>query len=455
MTLFTEKPLPQTLEEDSTVFSLSENQNDALEHMLSFIVDDTKQIFVLRGYSGAGKTTLIKHLLHNISPYITMLSAANPDLIEPNIILSATTNKAAQVLEEGTETETSTIHSVLSLKLKTDYRTGKETLMPTKKEAEVAKELRNTILVIDEISMANRELLKHLYNSLHSTTKLILVGDPYQLAPVNEKFSSAFFSEFPEFSLQGVKRQTDDSPIIKFGEQIRNTIQTGVFKPIEFDGKAMIHLEGPEFQAKVNEMFQDKAYGEDSKILAWSNQKVIEYNNYIRGLFTSNPMPQIDEFWIANSTVVDNHDNVLIKNNAQVKIKESNESFMVSPQYDFPGDSIPYYEVRTEKGITVRIPQDIHLYNSVLKHLAKESRKNRNWMEFYQFKNSYADLRPGYSLTVHKSQGSTFKDVYIDLYDIGRCNNPDDVARMLYVAVTRAKEKVYFYGHLPDKYQGK
>jgi ATP-dependent exoDNAse (exonuclease V) alpha subunit len=98
----------------------------------------------------------------------------------------------------------------------------------------------------------------------------------------------------------------------------------------------------------------------------------------------------------------------------------------------------------------VFLPKRPHEASAILKQLAKE----KNWKDFFDVKEKVADLRPTYACTVHKSQGSTYDNVFIDLYSIGKNNKPNEVARLLYVAVTRASNNVYLYGNLPDKYKG-
>lgn len=433
--------------------SLSENQTEALTSMLQFIFDTSKKIYVLKGFSGTGKTTLINHLIKNITPYTKMMSVSNPSIKEPFIQMTATTNKAAQVLEEKTGWNAQTIHTLLELSLSVDYKTGKETLRPRTNLEELQKNFIDTLILMDEASMASKQLLALLNRAMHSTTKVILIGDPYQLAPVNEKYSHAFMAGHPEFNLKKVQRQAEDNSIVAYGDQIRETINTGIFSPINYDGKNLIHLEGPDFQTVIDEHFSEMEYSRNNKILAWTNNRVIDYNAYVRKFFTKDPAPQPGEYWVANSAV-HRGNTILIANNAQIKISKSRPSKGVTPTYEGEGDNIPFYEVTTTKGLTLYMPQDINQYQRVLKGLAKEARQDKDWTEYYRFKRFYADIRPSYALTVHKSQGSTFDNVYIDLYDIAKCNKPDDVARMLYVAVTRAKKKAYFYGYLPDKYTG-
>jgi len=79
---------------------------------------------------------------------------------------------------------------------------------------------------------------------------------------------------------------------------------------------------------------------------------------------------------------------------------------------------------------------------------AKEARKNKNWSMVDDIEERWIDLRPAYACTINKSQGSTYDQVFIDLDDVKKCNNANTIARMLYVAVSRARDKVIFTGDL-------
>ncbi len=57
-------------------------------------------------------------------------------------------------------------------------------------------------------------------------------------------------------------------------------------------------------------------------------------------------------------------------------------------------------------------------------------------------------------MSIHKSQGSEYDTVFVDLTNIGKCRVPSDVARMCYVSITRASKQVILYGSLPPKYCG-
>ena len=86
---------------------------------------------------------------------------------------------------------------------------------------------------------------------------------------------------------------------------------------------------------------------------------------------------------------------------------------------------------------------------SQLQQAIREAANNKDWVEYFRLKNEFADLRFAYASTVHKSQGSTFDTVYIDLGDLCICKDMEQLARMLNVAVIRATTSVVFYGKPP------
>jgi len=433
----------------STEITLTENQEDGLAAMLSFLVDTEKQILVLKGDSGAGKTTLINEFIIRLPEYIKYMRSAVPELTVPHLHLTATTHKAAQVIQDKTGVEANTIHSLLSLRIQQNYRTGVEELAPYEDATTVSNDLRGSLIIIDEASMISRVLLSWILKCLNKDIKIIMVGDPNQVVSVGDSTSKAFNSSFPTFHLTGTQRQKKGNSILQFADQIRDTVLTGVFNPIQYDCKNLIHLSGQDFQEEINSKFKDKDFSKNNKIIAWRNARINAYNKYVRSLYTSENIPQPGETYISNSAVVASNNLITLQNNAEIVIKEATKDY-------FGEDNFPVYRVKTTnpKAPDFFMPRNSDAYHAFLKSLAKEAKADRRWFRYFEYKNQIADLRPGAAVTVHKSQGSTFDEVFIDLGDIGKCNNPDTVARMLYVAVTRARSKVYFTGELPPKYRG-
>ena len=84
-------------------------------------------------------------------------------------------------------------------------------------------------------------------------------------------------------------------------------------------------------------------------------------------------------------------------------------------------------------------------YEQKAKHLSKYKRTHSMY-EYMQEKSKYLDIRSGYATTIHQSQGSTYDTVFLDLADVNaRCRDKELKQRLIYVALTRARDKVYVY----------
>ena len=93
-------------------------------------------------------------------------------------------------------------------------------------------------------------------------------------------------------------------------------------------------------------------------------------------------------------------------------------------------------------------------FEEKLSDLAKQAKvaqgavKTALWERYFTLKNSFQDVIPRYSFSVYKSQGSTIKYVYIDINELdslSRFLTPDELYRLLFVAISRASEKVVFF----------
>ena len=92
--------------------------------------------------------------------------------------------------------------------------------------------------------------------------------------------------------------------------------------------------------------------------------------------------------------------------------------------------------------ITLFMPNSLTERNARI----KQAKAQDDYAVLSAIDTSWVDLRAAYACTVNKAQGSTFDKVFIDLDDISRCNSGDQIARMLYVACSRARHHVYLTG---------
>jgi len=417
----------------------NQQQITAIQELAEFISNSEKKEIVLAGLAGTGKTTIVPEIVKEAQVRLKVRSLLTGEDGRLNVEYTATTNKAAKVLAEKLNIPTKTIHSLLGLIVEDDYRTGKSKL----RRAKDYKPLANTVLFIDEASMINLDLLKEIRNSTKDC-KVIYIGDPYQLNPVFENNCAVFHWINDQVKLTEVMRQDSNSLVPVLGEKYREAVDTSIFPSIITDSSSIIQCSGKEFQEAINRVFTETTTGShNSKVVAWTNNKVHQYNDYIRSLYTQSPNFLEGEVAVTNKPVLGLKNSVVFSTDDLVNITGVSEPTTKN------GIEGVYYELNHD----IRIFQATN-QSDVINHI-KYYAKQKDWEEYFNLKNYFADLRPVHSCTVHKSQGSTYDNVFIDLEDIGKCNKSHEVARMLYVALTRTSGKAYLYGSLPDKYSGK
>lgn len=410
-------------------FVLTEDQQNALEAFTRFLLDPLETVFVLSGYSGTGKTTLIKHLLALLPKIINTAKLVNPRMEDYEVELTATTNKAAENFSFITGMPVKTIHSFLGLRVQTDYVNNTTQLIPNKHKI---KEER--LLFIDESSFIDKQLLGWIFK-LTRKCKIIFMGDPAQLTPIKTAGTPVFHSNFTEAKLEHVVRQAADNPIIALSTKFRETVNSGAFFSFIPDGVHIQHLDQDGFNAEAEKEFTrpDWKY-QDSKILAWTNKRVIEYNHWLNSIMKGSAHFQKGDYAICNSYMA----------SKSGSIKTDQLVCITGIQDNVEDAGIQGQQVQIDSMSSFFFPYSLEDKNTLIKKARKE--ENESLLEYID--RTWIDLRAAFACTVNKSQGSTYDRVYIDLDDIKRCNCGNQIARMLYVAVSRAREQVFFTGDL-------
>ena len=414
--------------------TLTNDQKAAVKAFVDFLFRPNEKYFIIQGSAGSGKSTLIKVLHDTIQAQYKMyalLLQGDPNEDEFETVLTATTNKAALVLEELTDMPATTIHQFLNITVTYNKQTGRPRLVKKKNWGV----LYNKLVIVDEASMVGEDL----YRLLDETTencKVILIGDQYQLSPITESRSVMETLPCSKVIMNQVMRH---GGIIKdISTQFRDTVETKIFKNIP-DVPAVKHVDGPTFQALIDQAFTDKNYSlKSAKILAWTNDIIHAYNSHIRKLKGFPEMLSAGETVFTNNPIRygDYHRNV----DSEVYISKVGDP---SISYGVHGRI-----VELNKAADFFLPNNPYEVKALLNKLAKDSK----WSEHYAIKNTWLDLRPAYASTVHKAQGSSYDTVFINLSDIGRCTIASETARLLYVAISRAVKQIYFYGKLPARY---
>jgi hypothetical protein len=406
---------------------LTSDQEAVLERFTQFLMDNDEKVICITGYAGTGKSTLIRILLKRLDGYIKTWQLLTGDVPELDVALTATTNKAAEAFTDATGKSAGTIHSFLKLRLSQDYSTGVKILAPAKG----APVKTGYLLFIDEASMIDPHLLGLIFE-MTEDCKIVFMGDPAQLPPVKYPTTPVFNAGFPMSSLTQVVRQAAGSPINALATQFRETVTTGIWKPFEPDGQHIIHLDREAFdQAAMQEFNRPDWHYHDSKVLAYTNARAIAYNNALRDHIKGNPELQVGDYAICNSYIRVGNDK--ISTDAMVRISEIEDEC----------------EVENVRGRFITVDGRIRTfapYNPAdIKRMLKYATDNKKWTLMREIE-SWIDLRAAYAQTINKSQGSTYDKVFIDLDDVATCTNGNLIARLMYVAVSRARYKVYLTG---------
>jgi hypothetical protein len=342
--------------------------------------------------------------------------------------LTATTNKAVEALFSITGCEVKTLASALGMRVATDYSTGNTSLVPIRG----GNVIEDTLLFVDEASFIDAALLERTFKSLKGS-KVIFIGDPAQLTPIKST-RTPVFNQFKESKLTEVVRQAEGNPIIELATLFRNVVNGAPWSSFSPDGHHIQHMPRDKFDQKIAAEFTrpDWTYA-DSKVLAWTNKTVIAYNKSIRGLAQGNPELQVGDYAVSNNYV--NTKNCRLSTDQLVRISD------IYPSSECTVDGFAVRMDGTHTGFMAADQADALA-------LVKQAKTENKFGLVQTIQSEWLDLRAAYSCTVNKSQGSTFKKVFIDLDDINKCRNGNQIARMLYVAVSRASDQVILTGDI-------
>lgn len=424
-------------------------QQDVIEKMEEFYANRKRQgeYFLLSGFAGTGKTFSISHFVRKIP--------------KAKVALTAPTNKAVRVLERmasaaGLSIETLTIHSLLGL------------VVQQQQDSQVLKKKRKSrlndysLVVIDECSMVNKELWQHLEDEITSSSaKIIFMGDPAQLPPVNELESPTFGISL-KAELIDIIRQDSGNPIIELSAAIRDKMKTGniinvdEFRRKQGDRTGVSLMVGEKFEQWFPTAFKSELYMNDPdsfRVVSWTNRKVFEFNRSIRGmLFGSYPeQPFVQGERVITAGPVyeissDKKNRIILNADTEGTILQCVKS--THPWY--MNDEISVWETifqpfNSDEKVVVYILNDDEKDKFARKtnHLATQARSgDGQWGEYWKLKNAIADLRSCHAITVHRAQGSTFQNVFIDSQNILSNPNRQEALQCPYVAVTRAAKNV-------------
>ncbi len=454
-------------------YEITDSQDLLLQKISDFIVERSETIFLLKGYAGTGKTTIISTLVQNLWQ------------AKYKYTLLAPTGRAAKVISSYAKYPAYTIHKHLYYP-KTDS-SGKLSFTLRKNKQ------RNTVFIVDEASMISGNnksdslfdtvsLLSDLIEYVYSNTgnKLILVGDTAQLPPVGMELSPALDKEYleyeynhpvVEFELDEVVRQSLHSGILFNATKIRDGIAEESTKDIKFNTQGFddfIKLDnGYDIQDAIQEAYGGNIF-EETAIVVRSNKRANLYNRQIRNkiLLKDNELDVGDflmvvknnYFWIdknSSAGFIANGDVIEILEIfkfidlygfrfAEVRVR------MVDYPDEKPFETILLLDTLQSETPSLTYEESNKLYQAVNEDYAHLKTK---WARYKKVKeNKYFNalqVKFAYAITCHKSQGGQWNNIFVEQPYMMSLENKEEM-RWLYTAFTRAQKKLYLIGFKND-----
>lgn len=406
----------KTAQKEIKGIELTSDQQEAFNNIITWLEHpDPDKYKTLMGYAGTGKTTL----LNEIAKYSKRKGI--------NTLFTATTNKAVKVLRSRVNHENfSTIHSACNIKPK--QKGAKEIFEAvTWNKKDISK---YDLIIVDECSMISEKLLGIIDDEID--VKVLFCGDPAQLQPINEDKSKCF--DYNPEMLDTIVRHGDT--IANKSKLIREkNVFVSVDQLIEEPDISRIKIEDI---AKRFKNFRDNP--DDIRMLCWTNKQVKLWNAKLRiadyGYKPDKPFIKGDII-IANQPCEVNN-NVVMNNSEEgiiLNVIEQDDSW--------------FLEVDLFSGGIAHVTKLKDEYKSKVKKELKELADDKKWSQYWNMKKRYHDIRHCYAMTTHKSQGSTFNNVILDIDDINKnVKYNEDVEnrnQLVYVGMTRASNKVYIY----------
>ena len=470
-------------------FNFTNSQQKAIDGIIDFIAEpfnSNKYIIGLTGAGGTGKTFITKYIITHCKYSNSVIKCTSP------------THKACRVFSQAINGKVvDTIQSTFGLRLDLNLEDFDPVNPQFNPKAE-PKLQHIKLLIIDEASMIPAKLVTFICNKCKELQiKILFIGDAYQLAPVNEKKSIAFDRCFEVYRLTEIVRQDINNPIIELLNLLRYDIEFHTYRFLTYLNNNIGAINYNEigegfsiccpikFKQLIDNSFSNEEYTRNIdmyRIIAYTNFAVAGWNNYIRNNIIRDADKNIitkNDLIMSYETIVNEFMDIVINNSEEYIINDIVD--FVDDKYGFKGFLIKFQLVH---GGTVTQPLfvidhrdkfTVLQYHKTITNLIDTAHNSNGavrisrWKDYYTFKKKYLiaaniinkqgktlynrDIDYGFAITAHKSQGSTYDTVFVDINDMvyDRMGYPyanqDDLLRRLYVACSRAhKELILCYG---------
>ena len=446
-------------------FNFTKDQQSALEKIVEFLSSrENDRIFLLTGYAGTGKSSLIGSLVKTMADF------------NQKTVLLAPTGRAAKVFSGYAGQPAFTIHKKI-------YRQKK--FSEDAVNFSLAENLhKHTLFIVDEASMISNEspdlsffgtgrLLDDLIDFVYSGEgcRMILLGDTAQLPPVKQENSPAldrfvlqsYSLQVSESTLTEIVRQEEESGILSNATMLRNALyrddtddfpklKTNTFKDVK-------RISGSELIEEISSAYSRDGE-EETIIISRSNKRVNTYNNGIRNsvLYREEELSSGDLLMITKNNYfwVEELENIDFLANGEfvevVRIRGYEEMY----GFRFANVLLRHrdYDVEFEAKINMDVlhtevpgmtkEQNESLFTAVMEDYAHITQKRQRYKKVKE--NPYFNallVKYGYAVTCHKAQGGEWRNVFLDLGYVNKSYMDENFYRWLYTAVTRSSKMLY------------
>ena len=457
-------------------FEPTESQRVAARALTHFICQpQDNHIFILNGYAGTGKTTLVSALVRTLKQ------------VRKNCILLAPTGRSAKVFSLYSGMKAYTIHKCLY------WVKNKDGISVFSRRP---NRLVNTLFIVDEASMiadgvaesplfGSNSLMDDLFSYVFegSGCQLLLVGDGAQLPPVNFEESPALSIEYiqrnfsltaAQATLTDVTRQNIESGILRKASQLRRKMEEEAFAvpllpaPVVPDCQ---RINGGDLEELFNQLYGHYS-AEEIVTITYSNKRAYIYNQEIRHriLYKENELSAGDlviavknnYFWIKDDAEVG-----FIANGDSLEILSINKiqelygfrfADVTVRLCDYPNhgdiDIKIILESLTCEGASLGKAEMDSLYYAVSEDYADIPTKRERYAKMKEdpFLNA-VQVKFSYALTCHKTQGGQWPVVLLDPGIIRDGVITKSYLRWLYTALTRATSQVYLLNFADDFFE--
>ncbi len=453
-------------------FSLTNDQQTAINKIVDFIFNPKSEaVFLLKGYAGTGKSTLIGTLVKTMAQF------------EQKTVLLAPTGRAAKVFSLHSDESAYTIHKRI-------YR--QKGMGDEGTSFSLMENLHiNTLFIVDEASMISNEsndssffgtgrLLDDLIEYVYSgqNCKLLFLGDTAQLPPVKQDISPAmdayvlqtFGLDVIESTLKEIVRQAQESGILYNATLLRNALSegtTGLYPQLVLNNFTDVErISGNDLIEEISSCYSRDGV-EETIVISRANKSVNIFNNGIRNsvLYREEELSNGDllmvtknnYFWLKEEAKVD-----FIANGEFVevmRIRSQRELYgmrfcdviLYHKNYDIEFDAIINLDSLHSERASDAYTQSNMLYNTLMEEYSHIGSKRDRYKQIKN--NPYFNalqVKYGYAVTCHKAQGGEWKNVFIDLSYINPDHLGDNFYRWLYTSITRSTQMLYLVNLADD-----